>query len=121
MSFLLAEILKTGMDVKCSRIGKSFILFQFAESLLKEDFFEIEIEDNHLFVLQESKRVFIICVEDDCIKFYRSPKLPNSVALEILGCVFHSFLESFSQINEDLIQLEESGVYVLPLITDGHQ
>jgi hypothetical protein len=121
MNFLLAEILKTGMQVKCSRIGKGFILAQFAKSLLDEDFFASEIKGDHLFVLHEGKNVFIVCTEDDYIKFYRSPELPDSVALEILDCVFHSFLESFSQLNEDLIQLEESGLYVLPIITERHQ
>lgn len=115
MEFLLNEILKNGMYVKCALIGKLNILTTFKEDLYLDEHVQSEINGSDLIIKDNSKPVLIVSLEEEYIRFFPSPDIQSYTKLNLIQCIFDSFVYTYSGLNEDLIELEESGMIILPI------
>ena len=109
------------MYVKCSCIGKLNMLTTFKEDLCLDEDIESNIKNNDLHIKDKGKVVFIVAAENNYLKFFPSPDLNPIKQLSILQCIFDSFMYHYSNLNEDLIELEEEGIHIMPLISEVHQ
>ena len=118
MNDLLKEILKQGMLINVPCIGKNLILKRLACGL-EQDSFKVEIKGDSIHVLSNFYGTScIVEVQKDRIRFFPNPKVSPYSQMYVIQSCFETFLDDFAEINEAILDLEEQGITVMPIIND---